>query len=55
METTTLKTKKNTSVAKRSETILTQKPKKQTKVILGGGNKYGWVSDTCFDDDLKGW
>ncbi len=53
METVVLKTKKNTLVSK--ENRVNSKPKKQTKVILGGGTKYGWMSDTLFDEDLKGW
>jgi hypothetical protein len=55
METSTLKTKKTTSVPNGTKLNPTKKPLKKPKVILGGGTKYGWVSDTLFDEDLKGW
>ncbi len=55
METTTLKTKKSLLVSKETKLNSIKKPVKQPKVILGGGTKYGWISDTLFDDDLKGW
>lgn len=29
-----------------------KKSKEKPKVILGAGRKYGWMSDTLFDDDL---
>ena len=29
-----------------------KKSKEKPKVILGAGRKYGWISDTLFDDDL---
>lgn len=55
MEATSLKTKKSTSLQKSTKVTPSQKPQKKTKVILGGGTKYGWMSDTLFDEDLKGW
>jgi hypothetical protein len=54
METISLKTKKTKNLPK-SLKLNTSPKLKQPKVILGGGTKFGWVSDTLFDDDLKGW
>ena len=32
-----------------------RKSKDKPKIILGAGKKYGWISDTLFNDDLLNW
>jgi hypothetical protein len=55
METITLKTKKTISPPKGTKLNTSSKPEVPLKIIQGGGRHLGYISDTLFDDDLKGW
>jgi hypothetical protein len=55
METNTLKTKKRSQTQKVIKVNHQKKPDGPPKVIQGGGRYLGFISDTLFDEDLKGW